>query len=379
MSIQRLIRHIRKGSEPRPDEVPSQANLGSVEVDLSRTGHGATIASFEIQSDCPVIGAIPIGRDGALTGELRAIATDRHLKIAVFLPRGTERVDFRNAAQVSLPGRFRVQSVSYREFEDLQDIGQDVVEAMAQRARKLVFIHSYGKTGSHTLHHAMFPLRNVVRMIMHFVNYPILQSDSPLGRWQLSAITPHGLMSARIIMSLIKGYGSKPGIMDVITGVRRSETQLVASLFQNYGDLFVEFGLSVDEVIRFIYSLADDPDSYATWWRDECFRTYGFTLDDLKAGIRQEGLTRTFLTSAGRLHRFFRIEDGEQALREILQPYAPYAERPDDFPGNIPYANAAADKMHASLYGSVKERLDFDFLRKHRPPLSREIDSLFYD
>jgi hypothetical protein len=379
MSIQRLIRRIRESAEPRTDDVPSQVNLGSIEVDVSRTGQGATIASFEIESDCLVVGAIPIGRDGALTCELRAIATDRHLKITVFLPPGTERVDFRNASQVSLPGRFRVKSVSYREFEDLQDIGQDVVEAMAQKARKLIFIHSYGKTGSHTLHHAMFPLRNVVRMIMHFVNYPILQGDSTLSPWQLSAITPHGLMSARIIMSLIKRYGSKPGVMDVITGVRRSETLLVASLFQNYGDLFVEFGLSEDEVIKFIYSLADDPDGYATWWRDECFRTYGLTLDDLKSGLRQEGLTRTFLTSTGRLHRFFRIEDGEQALREILQPYASYAERPGDFPGSIPYANAAADKKHASLYASVKEKLDFDFLRKHRLPLSREIDSLFYD
>jgi len=330
------------------------------------------MACLEVQTDCAAVGAFPVGAEGQLASQFTVPVTDRNLKISVLLPKGTERVDFRSASQLSLPGYFRVKKVDYVAFDDLRDMNEAPLTAMFESNRKFIFMHSAGKTGSTTLLNEISSLQDIVAMRMHFVNLPVAPS------WLLRSLTLEHLISARIVMSALKQASTKPDLMDVITGVRRSELQFVAALFQNFGDVFITLGMSVDEVLRFIYDTARRPDGYTTWWEDDFFPTHGFTVDGLKQGIRQDGLTWTFLAPNGRLHRFLRIEDGSDVLSETLEHYACYAERPDQFPGAVRPVNLAADKSYATLYSAVKEQLDLDLLQSLRPPTLRAIDALFY-
>jgi hypothetical protein len=138
-------------------------------------------------------------------------------------------------------------------------------------------------------------------------------------------------------------------------------------------------GLSVDEVIRFIYETNKGGPLPHYWWETDFFETHGFSLSELKKGIERRGVTWTYRAASGINYRFYRIEDGEDALRESLAPYAKFASNPEEFPGKIENWNGSRQKPYYQLYEAVKKKIDLEIIRSFRSPLLREIDGLFYE
>jgi hypothetical protein len=378
MQLRGFSRFLGPGPASRIGNVPGQGILGSISIDDGPPE--ATIICFDVVTDCPLVGAYPVGGGRQLSAELVFPVVARPQRISVFVPRGSERVDFRNAANVTLPKHFEVVFQDSMSFDDLRDIGTDHVDSMFRSARKSIFIHTIGKTGSVALAEAMSPLQDVLVIREHWANLPSLQ-DSLHGsaRTIFDRLTLRELTSRRIVMHILNRGRSVRDSLDVITGIRRSETLLISALFQNHGNLFIELGLSIEEILRFTYKTAACDWDYDCWWVLEFFAAHQFGLEQLRAGLRRDGLTWTFRAPSGVLHRFYRIEDGEDALRETLQAYSQFADRPELFPDAIPRTNAAADKRYSELYKEVLEKADFNLIRQSKSPLTREIEALFYD
>jgi hypothetical protein len=252
---------------------------------------------------------------------------------------------------------------------------------MIRTAAKKVFIHCLGKSGSASLQETLYPLEKVICARDHFINLPIMSEGSGhAGAAILRGLSPRELNSCRIMMHLMRSAASDPDSLDVICGLRKFDTQLLAGIFQNRGMSFVGMQLSPEAVLAGIYKTAEanGVPHYHYWWEKEFFVTHGFTIDDLEGGLRKEGLTWVYRAPSGIGYRFYRIEDGEGALRESLLPYARFAADPASFPQKIASTNTGDEKGYADLYRAVRERLDLDRVRSWRSPLLQRIEALFY-
>jgi hypothetical protein len=114
------------------------------------------------------------------------------------------------------------------------------------------------------------------------------------------------------------------------------------------------------------------------WWKKEFFCTHGFSLEELKRGVQRADFTWKYQAPSGIPYCFYRIEDGDPALRECLLPYSPYAAKPQGFPEEIQRFNIGAKKNYAMLYKEVVSKADIARLQARRTTLIRNIEELFY-
>ncbi|HEY4164730.1 MAG TPA: hypothetical protein VGM59_16810 [Dongiaceae bacterium] len=359
--------------------VPAQAAFASIPVNSTELAmSGLSVAHIEVETNCPAIGVYPLANGRMLTAELVFSFTQRRQKLFVFLPAGTQQIDLRNATNVASPSSFRIVGLDYLKFDDLSDFSSPAVAKMIQNAEKSVLIHSLGKTGSISMHQMLSGLDGVISTRGHFFNLANIpmESDHP-GSAVFRTLTPPRLSSFRMAMHMLKRGFSHPHSLDVICGIRRSDTQSLAAAFQTHGALFMEIDLSASDAISFVYRHVGTNLSHF-WWETEFLRSHGFSLDQLADGLVRDNLTWNYKAPSGINYRFYRIEDGDEALRECLMSYARFAPDPASFPGKIARSNLGMEKGYAALYEAVKEQVDFDRLLARRSPLMQRIDGLFY-
>ncbi len=154
---------------------------------------------------------------------------------------------------------------------------------------------------------------------------------------------------------------------------------MISSVFQNQGTTLQEWGTAADAISSTLRDrCAGMFAHFEWWWTDQFCLTHGFSPDQLLQGLRRENLTWTYTAPSGVCFRFYRIEDGEAAMRECLLPYARFAPHPKAFPGEISRANVGADKAYAELYRATLACFDVETARSLRPPLLRRIEDFFY-
>lgn len=372
----------RKGRAKGKTVVASAQDNITVIRDISEQliDAGHNIANIELEIDCPVVGVTPIGNGRLLTGELFFPVTAGAQRVFAFLPKGTRRVALRNATNSALPTTFKKIRMSYTRFADASGLISPQMAEMIRRTPKHVMIHTLGKTGSVSLQETLRPLPNVLCTRDHFINLPNIDgAEGKPGSNVLKSLSLQTLVSCRVAMYLLEQGRSKPDSMDVICGVRRSETLLMASVFQVHGALFQQSDLSPDAANESVYGQCEAQfELFEWWWTEQFCSTHGFSLDQLARGIRRQDITWTYRAPSGIRFRFYRIEDGEAALRECLSPYAWFAVEPRAFPEKIARANIGARKSYAELYKATLAGMDTEGLRALRPPVLRRIDELFY-
>jgi hypothetical protein len=97
----------------------------------------------------------------------------------------------------------------------------------------------------------------------------------------------------------------------------------------------------------------------------------------LKSGLKRDGVTWTYQATSGINYRFYRIEDGTPALEECLRQYDEFASEPITS-RPIKHFNIGEEKAYGPLYKEVREKADFNRLRRQRSSLVREVEELFY-
>jgi hypothetical protein len=359
--------------------VQAQASFASIAVNSTElVASGLSIAHIEVETDCPAVGAYPVADGRMLTGELIFPFTQRRQKLFVFVPTGTQQVDLRNATNIGSPGIFRIIKLDYSRFDELGDYSSPAMARMIDDAKKSILIHCIGKTGSVSMGQMLGGLDGVVSTRGHYFNLPNIpaSSDCPVSN-VFRMLTPQRLISCRTAMSMLKRGFSHPHSLDVVCGIRHSDTQSVASEFQMKGALFTEMGLSASDVVSFVYRRVG-MDAAHFWWETEFLQSHRFSLDQLADGLVRRNLTWSYSAPSGIIYRFYRIEDGDEAFRECLEPYARFAPDPVSFPGKIARSNVGAEKEYAELYESVKAKIDWDRLLARRSPLIKRVDEMFY-
>ncbi len=323
---------------------------------------------------------MPVGCDGPLTGELLFPSRGRSRKIFAFLPKGTRQIALRNATNSTLPTTFKRGRLSYTRFADASEFMSVEMAEKIRRAPKHVLLHTIGKSGSVSLQKALNAIPDVLCSRDHFFNLPAIGSEpNSLGPPVLGALSLQSLISCRTIMCLLEQGRSRPESMDVICGLRRSETLMISSAFQNHGATLQEWGAAADTTSSKLHDrCAGTFAHYEWWWTNQFCLTHGFSLDQLLQGLRRENLTWTYTAPSGIRFRFYRIEDGEAAMRECLLPYARFAPDPKTFPNEISRANVGADKSYAELYRATLARFDIEAARALLPPMLRRIEEFFY-
>jgi hypothetical protein len=378
--IEKLFPTAIKAESAKAGIVPAQASLTLIGASQRQIDAGFNIINFRITTDCPVVGIAPVGRDGPTTGELLFPVTGRSRRIFAFLPKGTQQVALRNATNAALPITFKPSRRSYTRFADASQLFSSQMAEKIRRAPKHVFLHTIGKTGSVSLQHALDTIPDVLCSRDHFINLPAISSepDAP-GAPLLKTLSLQTLISCRTVMSLLEQGQSRPDSLDVICGVRRSGTLMISSLFQNQGAILREWRFSPEAICAGLREqCAATFANFQWWWTDQFCLTHGFSLDQLLRGMRREKLTWSYTAPSGVHFRFYRIEDGEAAMRECLLPYARFAPDPHAFPKHIPRANATADRNYAELYRATVTHFDAETARLLRPPLLRRIEDFFY-
>lgn len=378
--IEKLFPTAVKAEAAEAGIVPAQSSLTLINVSQGQIDAGFNIINLRITTDCPVVGVAPVGRDGPTTGELLFPVTGKSRRIFAFLPKGTQQVALRNATNSALPITFKPGRRSYTRFADAPQLFSPQMAEKIRHAPKHVFLHTIGKTGSVSLQHALDTIPDVLCSRDHFVNLPAISSEpNGPGAPLLKALSLQTLISCRIIMCLLEQGHSRPNSFDVICGVRRSETLMISSLFQNQAAVVRQWRLSPDAICAGLHEQCTTTFAlFEWWWTDQFCLTHGFSLDQLLQGMRREELTWSYTAPSGVRFRFYRIEDGEAAMRECLLPYVRFAPNPHAFPKHIPRANASAEKSHAELYRATMARFDVDAARSLRPPLLRRIEEFFY-
>jgi hypothetical protein len=363
--------------------VPAHGTLEFLEVDSDeQLAAGLSIINLEVQTGCSFVSLYPVDANNmALSGEIAFPITQRRQRLSALMPKGTCGIVLKNLTSVSSPRKSRITDVSYSRFDDISGSVPPATEEMIEQAEKKVFIHSVGKSGSASLQETLHPLQKVVCARDHFVNLPNLSLDTGrVGPALLGALSLQKLTSCRIVMHLLRTCTSRPGSVDVICGLRRFDTLLLAGVFQNRGMSYVNERLSADDVLQRIYDASRESwlPHFQYWWEKEFFLTHGFTMAELERGLKKERFTWVFKAANGINYRFYRIEDGENALKECLAPYGRFSSDPASFPRAVSNTNTAAQKGYSDLYSKVKARVDVDYIRSWRSSLIEKIEALFY-
>jgi hypothetical protein len=350
-------------------------------VDPATLNEGCHILNVKIETTCPSIGVYPVDADQRmLAGELVYGNATGSQTISAFLPRRTSQVHLRNATNSTAPGLSRLINVAYSKFEQLEEPMFKGFRKLVEESKKVIFIHSFGKSGTVSMLETLSQLRGVVCIRDHFINYPLMDTDSNKVEYKLllQSLTLRSLSAARSAMQLVQLALPQPQKLDVICGLRHSAACRVATEFQNRGASFVAARMSPDSVVEAIYSTSAYAELLHFWWETEFFATHGFSLDQLSEGLRPCSGGWRYVSPSGVRFFFYRIEDGDAAIRGIASNYAAYCEQPESYPLRVARANMGADKEYSKLYKEVLSRIELNKLNVFRSPLVRQIDRLFY-
>jgi hypothetical protein len=269
----------RSGPKANPIAWPASI-FKRVPVDSSaRIDQGFPIVNLEVETGCLIVSGYAVSAAGKpITGEFVFPSTGKRTVLSVLMPRGTAYIYIKNVTNNPCPRRCKIVRVSYSSFDDISGITSPAIGQLIDQAERRVFIHTIGKTGSTSLHNTLFELPKLICMWDHFVNLPGMSADPqrPEASMLLS-LTLQKLISSRIAMHFLSSGFSRPDTFDVICGIRRFETQLLASMFQGKGMSYCEQGLSAEEILDSVYNA--DPAAYTWqyWWETEFFATHKFT------------------------------------------------------------------------------------------------------
>lgn len=328
------------------------------------------MARIRLRNACPLLGVYPV-QDGRMTaGELIYPRASEEMTIGVPLPSGTDEISFRNAGTSTVPLNLEIDEIRFVPFEEVLPDPQ-----LGEEGTPWIFIHTAGKAGSVTLEKSLHHLPGISVSRDHVVNLEHLcgLDTPPVAKILRDLNAPFFMQKASIYRALQHRRKTSDSHW-IVTGVRSVERFVLSTIFQNFGASYALAGYTDADAIKAVGRQYDEILSYLdTWWNHEFLPLYGLTPDTLTSAIERRGLIwRIPKSVAGSDILFYRIEDGDAAIREIIA----HATGHENL--TLIHDNLADDKAYAALYRTVQARFDFDRFSMQRTPFLQRITKIFY-
>ena len=314
----------------------------------------------EIKSSCPIISSYTLDLNENLIGnEKYHFNYNNEFKINIPLTRNAKQIVFRNASYHSSINDFKLSS-----YKILRNYVNENDEKNLNN--KFIYIHTWGKTGSITLEKNLQNFNKLEIGRIHFFNENIKNYRER---------TEYYLENYRALTLWDKINKSIRTNQEVITviGLRKTESMIVSSIFEQIGNDLYSRKLSIEEVLKeIIEQYPSYLNSLRNWWLSEFFDLYKIDKDYLFKNIKKQNFFWRLSLNEKRKFLFYRIEDSDEAIKAIVENLTKQKiEKVEKF-------NQSKDKKYSEIYNETLSLINFYELKKMRYQLLNEIESFFY-